>query len=98
MAAEQGRQADLAEVAAPGTQADLEPAGKAIQAHLAAQQPLVMKLAAAAAQAQQGLKDLRLHILKVDGAAPAKLPALVARLLFTAQAAAAVRMAALRGI
>jgi hypothetical protein len=50
-----------------------------------------MKLAAAAAQAQRGLKDSKLIFLEAETAAPAKLLALVARLLFTAQAVAVVR-------
>ena len=81
MAAEQGRQADLAvAVHLADLQAALEPAGKAIQVHLAVKQLPVMRPAAAEAQARQGLKDLKWSLPKAETAAAVKVLALVVRL------------------
>jgi hypothetical protein len=77
----QGRQADLVvAVHLTDRQAALEPAGKAIQVHLAGPQLLAMKQVAAEAQAQQELKDLKWSLPKAETAAAVKVLALVVRL------------------
>ena len=64
-------------------QAAQEPAGKAMQVHLAGPQLLAMKQVAAGVRAEQELKDSKFHLPKVERGVLAKLPALLARLLFT---------------
>jgi hypothetical protein len=68
-----------------------------MQVHLAGPQPLAMKQVAAGVRAEQELKDLKFHLLKVERGVLAKLPALLARLLFTVQAAVAAHLVALMG-